>query len=190
MRRGAMALAAAALLGVGCSTADGGSEPATASDGGTARQEDGAMATKEADVWTVAYPTDWEVVSDDSAQFVAGGPTGDSGIRPSVTVKVDDGFTGDFDTVVDGLTNTAALAGQPDRENVADEAADVAGSRTARLVEATWTAEEGGEQVPMRQYDLFAVAPDGDLVYLTYNAPADDFDEDLGRAVVDSLEVR
>lgn len=180
MRRGAVALAAAALLATGCSSADGGTTP----------QEDGAMATKEAGVWTVAYPTDWEVVSDDDAQFVSGGPSGDSGIRPSVTVKVDDGFSGDFDTVVDGLTSTAALAGQTDRENVADEAVEVAGSRTARLVEATWTAEESGAQVPMRQYDLFAVAPDGELVYLTYNAPTDEFDEDLGRAVVDSLEVR
>jgi hypothetical protein len=175
-RRGFMVTAALLALAISCS-------------GGEDVPE--GFADVSGPTYAFAYPEQWQVADDAdlSDGVVVFGDPGPGTVRPQATLVVDETFTGDFDTAVDGLLNLASVEFE-NREVVGDETIDVPGAAEARLLEATYVEQgDGGEAVVVRQYDLFAVDQQGNLVYLYTNAAEEDFDDATFRAIVESLEL-
>lgn len=158
-----------------------------ACSGGEAAVPDG-FVTLERPVFSLAHPQGWERVLDTDDAVQVRGPAGEGDIQPAATIRVDREFSGDFDHAVDGVDELGALTARPDRDLIRDEPIDVDGAEQARLLEATWDAADDG--VPMRAYDVFALTPDGLLVYLSVVSAESDFDESTSRSIVDSLSVR
>jgi hypothetical protein len=69
--------------------------------------------------------------------------------------------------------------------SASDETANIESSEQARVFEATWT----GDNAPSHGFDVVAVAPTGEMIYLYVNSSEADWDEERFRAIVDSLEV-
>lgn len=137
--------------------------------------------------FTLFYPQDWRVRDEQPDRILVEGTPGMGDIIPGAEAVRDTSFRGDFDVAVDGFNDQANLLRYKDREVVSDRALRIAGAEQARLVESTWTSEHG---IPMRQLDLFALAPGGEAVYyLGVNSAAADFDEPLFRAIVESFRL-
>lgn len=136
-----------------------------------------------------AYPEGWEVAQEEGSNIVALGETGPGELRQNAILRIDTSFSGDFDTGVDGLNTFANIEFQ-DRRVEADQPFDVPGAEQARLLTASYRQPGGGGDsalVDIRQYDLFALHPDGTLYYLQVGAPLALFDEQQFRAILDSF---
>lgn len=133
-----------------------------------------------------AYPEDWEVAQQEGG-IAALGQIGPGELRQNAILLIDPSFSGDFDTGVDGLNTFANIEFQ-DRQVQADEAFDVPGAEQARLLTASYR-QPGADStlVDVRQFDLFALHPDGTLYYLQVGGPLELFDEQQFRAILDSF---
>ena len=135
--------------------------------------------------FTFAYPQEWELTEDpNTGGIVALSEAGTGDIRQQASAVPDPAFAGDFDAAIVILKDQARLVQFEEWVEVSDTEVEVDGAEQARLVESTWTTDDG---VPMRQFDLFTLSEDDQFYYLFVNAPADDFDEERMRAIVDSF---
>lgn len=154
---------------------------------GAAKVPEG-FAHAEGDGFAFAYPQDWQLTHDTAdGGAVALSEAGTGDIRQQAAVLPDAEFSGDFDLGVQLLKDKARLLQFDEWVEVSDTEIDVDGAPQARLVESTWTTDEG---VAVRQFDLLALSEDEELYYLFVNAAAEDFDETRMRAIVDSFELR
>lgn len=148
----------------------------------------------DSDTFTLSHPEDWEVGQQgEGDSYTALGEISPQGIPQAAIVQIDPSLSGNFDLYVDGLTDLAKVE-LPDFTVVGEEEVEVDGAaQAARLLETTYLGiEEGAEEatVPMRQLDLFALNGEEVLYYLRVNAPADLFDTDTSRQIIDSFTLK
>ena len=165
----------AALVALAAAACGRAAAPAPVPDG---------FAAVDGTAFRIVHPDGWRVAGAGTGRVQAAGEPAAGGIAPAITARLDERFDGDFATAVDGVLALADLQ-QPGRAVVATSDPAVPGARRARLVEATWVAEgDGGDAVPMRQWDLFTVDGADRLVYVAVNGPRDALPAELARILL------
>lgn len=149
------------------------------------------FSTVDRPVFAVSHPQEWERMVDEEEKLEVRGPIGEGNIQRALTVEVDRQFSGDFDNAVDGIEELGALMRRDDRDLRRDEPVDVPGAERARMLEGTWSVtNSAGDDVAMRGIDVFALTPEGLMVYLSVFSAESDYDEETAEQILGSFEVR
>lgn len=163
------------LMIVATACSSGGGQTATPDD----------FATTESELFSISHPAEWELLSQDE-QSLKVAATGDEEVRPSAAVTVDQSYDSGVDGLDTAVTGTLTVMNNI-RQNVQEldtEAPEIPGAEAVRMVESTFTTGDGAD---VHHIDLFAINQDGRLVYARAEAPQEQADPEMLRAIVSSL---